>query len=450
MKHDVFRSSVSMRVIMVIILIGLVCVTATLDAQTKESYTLEDAIRLVLKNNPAIQEATDAQAVASARVAQTRSGLYPQVRAEATYNRIGPAPSLTIPELGTFQLFPHDNYDIHVAGRYMLYDFRRIHEAVRLSETQAETVQDRLSTITRDLTYQTVQLFYMILFLQENIGVQHRYTQLLNEHLAMTRKKVESGTATELDTLTTQVRVVNSQTRELDLQNTMDNQKVALRQLMGLRPESDVSFTLNGDFRIDPSDRCIPDETRQIDEALAKRVEMQAIRTALKAAQTQVTLAGLSNKPAVGLNVMVGVKDGYVPNLNKPFLNFAAGIHIEAPVFDGYHSQYVKQEAAANIKVVEDRQKETESGIRSEVSQAVNDVRANAKKLELVEMNIRQSAKALEFARVKYKAGTATNLDLLDAEEAVSEAELVRVQVLSRYVLSCYALKRAVGKKFND
>jgi outer membrane protein len=65
--------------------------------------------------------------------------------------------------------------------------------------------------------------------------------------------------------------------------------------------------------------------------------------------------------------------------------------------------------------------------------------------VQSTEVNILQAEKALEFARVRYEAGTITNLDLLDTEEAHSEAQFVRLQALYKFVVSRLALNRAVG-----
>ena len=83
--------------------------------------------------------------------------------------------------------------------------------------------------------------------------------------------------------------------------------------------------------------------------------------------------------------------------------------------------------------------------VRTEVLQAAADVRAAAKKLESVEINVLRAQKALEFARSRYEAGTVTNLDLLDTEDAYAQAELLRIQALFQFVLSRLALRRAAG-----
>jgi len=83
--------------------------------------------------------------------------------------------------------------------------------------------------------------------------------------------------------------------------------------------------------------------------------------------------------------------------------------------------------------------------IKTEVRQAISDVRASDQKLKAVEVNIEQAKKAMAYAQARYEAGTITNLDLLDTEDALTEAEFAKLRALYQFVLSKLTLQRAVG-----
>jgi outer membrane protein len=405
-----------------------------------ESLTLEDAIKLVLERNPSLQEAADAVAIFKARVEQNRSGSLPGARADVSYSRIGPVPAFTIPDFGSFQLFPANNYDLHAGVYQLIYDGKRTEDSVNLSRSQVDTAVDRWDLLKRDLTFQTAQLFYLILYLQEDLRVQDEHVQVLNDHLLTAQKKLSAGTATELDVLNTQVRLVSAQNLRLDLENSLEKQMITLRRLSGLEEKAELK--LQGDFTYQA---LAVEPAEMIRQALEKRLEARAIQNLMTSAQIQFRLAGRHDKPSISLNFLFGVKNGYVPDINKMKLNFAAAVQADLPIFDGHLTRALRAEATANIKTIEDRNRDLEQMIRSEVLQAVSDVEASMQKVQSAEINILQAEKALEFARVRYEAGTITNLDLLDTEEAHSEAQFVRLQALYRFVVSRLALNRAAG-----
>jgi outer membrane protein TolC len=91
-----------------LVMILLIVWSQLLSAQqaTSDSLTADQVVKLVLQNNPAIQRAEQGVEASRARVGQSRSSLYPNVIGEALYSRVGPVPELTIPDFGSFALFP--------------------------------------------------------------------------------------------------------------------------------------------------------------------------------------------------------------------------------------------------------------------------------------------------------------------------------------------------------
>ena len=406
-----------------------------------ETLTVEDVVRLVLARNSSLKEVEDAVDVFKAKVDESRAALLPGVRGEASYARIGPVPSIDFPGLGNFQLFPANNYDIHTGLRQMLHDGKRTRTAIDLAGAQVEGAQERGDILKRDLEFQAAQFFYTILFLQESIRVQNDHLKTLDDHLAIARKKLEIGTAVELEVLNTQVRIAAVRNQITDLENALEKQQVALRRLAGL--EGSGPLTLKGEFARLPHGL---DPEVLVPAAMEKRPEGKALANLKRTAEIQAKLAGLHDAPVVSVNLSVGAKNGYIPDLNPLKLNFVAAIEAVVPIFEGHLTRSMKAEAAANLKTVEDKSRELEDLVRSEVEQAISDVTASERKLETVEVNIEQARKALAFAKARYEAGTLTNLEVLDTEEAHTDAEFMKLQALYKLVLSRLSLRRAAGE----
>jgi outer membrane protein len=409
-------------------------------ADAPGALTVQEVVQKVLAQNLTLKEAEDAVAVVKARVVQLNSGLLPNVRGDASYSRIGPIEELSFPGFGTFQLFSADNYDIHAGVRQLLYDGKRTKESIALAESQAESATDRWELLKRDLAFQTVQLCDSILFLRESLKVQSDHVKALADHLDIARKKVAAGTATELEVLNTQVRAVAAQNQIVDLQNMIEKQTLGLQHLMKL--EDQALLELSGEFRYQPVPLAA-DELIRV--AQRQRPETRSIQTLMKSANIEIHLASLTHLPVVSANVLFGAKNGYIPNLNTVKLNFVAAVSASVSVFDGYLGRAQKMQATANLKTFEDRNQEIEDMIKTEVRQAISDVRASDQKLKAVEVNIEQAKKAMAYAQARYEAGTITNLDLLDTEDALTEAEFAKLRALYQFVLSKLTLQRAVG-----
>ncbi len=409
------------------------------------TLTLDEAVRTVLARNHSLKEAEDAVAIFEARVGQSRSHLMPNVRADLGYSRLSPTEEIAIPGFGVFQLFPANNYDLHAGVSQLVYDFNRTKEAVNLSRSQVENAADRWEILRRDLAFQTSQLFHSIVFLQDTIRVQTETIKTLDDHQAVARKKLEAGTATELEVLNTQVRLVTAQNQIVDLNDALEKQMLGLRRLMGI--EDQTPLELQGGFRYEPQALDLEGLVREAGE---KRPETKSVKDMIRSADIQIRLAGLTDRPSLSVNVLAGWKNGYLPDLNVWKLNYVAAIQANVPIFNGNLARSMKAEAEANLQTLRDRNKDVESMIRMEVLQAAADVKAAAQKLESVEINVVRAKKALAYAKSRYEAGTVTNLDLLDTEDAYAQAELVRLQALYQFVLSKLTLQRAVGNSLTE
>jgi outer membrane protein TolC len=434
MRKNTHRSTIGAAVCLLLALNGYA------RADKPGTLTVQETVQKVLAQNLTLKEAEDVIVVIKARVDQLKSGLLPNVRGDASYSRIGPVEELTFPDFGTFQLFPANNYDIHAGVRQLLYDGKRTNESIALAESQVESAVDRWELLKRDMAFQTVQLCDSILFLRESLRVQSDHVKALSDHLDIARKKVAAGTATELEVLNTQVRVVAAQNQVVDLQNMIEKQTLGLQQLMKL--EDQAPLELSGEFRYQPAPL---DAEELIRVALRQRPETRSIQNLMKSAKIEVRLASLTHLPIISANVLFGAKNGYIPNLNTVKLNFVAAVSASVSVFDGHLGRAQKMQATANLKTFEDRNQELEEMIKTEVRQAISDVRASDQKLKAVEVNIEQAKKAMAYAQARYEAGTITNLDLLDTEDALTEAEFAKLRALYQFVLSKLTLQRAVG-----
>ena len=404
-----------------------------------DSLSLRDAVELVLTRNPAIEENARGIDAAEARVVQSRAGLLPSVDVEATYTFLAPVSELALGGID-FKVFPSNNYDGHVGVRQLLFDFQKTGAGVDLSSSRAVMARDALEMLKRNFSFSTAETFYTILFLHRSIDVQDEQIQTLNEHLLTTRRRIESGTATKLDALTTQVRVASAQTQRINLESMLHRQEIALRRLASLPPGTPI--ILRGEFL--SSGVSLNQDSLQT-AALAHRIESAMARDGTETARLQTRTARLNDMPSLNAIVAYGVKNGYIPNLDAWRGNVVAGVEFKLPLFDGNRTGGMEEEADANLRAAESRKRDVDLTIQADVQQAISDVRASLEKLRISEIDVEQAALALETARLRYEAGTVANLDLLDAESARAEAKRTNLEALYEYVISTFRLRRAVG-----
>ena len=208
----------------------------------QDSLTLEDAIGLTLVNQPLIQQALEQVNAADARIKEQDSYYYPQIDGFLSYARIGPIPSIGFGDLN-YELAPANNYNAHITAYQLVYDFGQRDAQVDLNKAYKLSSQDKVTLIKNDLTYQTVQIFYAILFLRKSVAVKDEQINNLKKHLEVTTKKFESGSATDFDILTTKVRIADAENQKISITNELSKAEIKLRSVLNLATDAQLNLT---------------------------------------------------------------------------------------------------------------------------------------------------------------------------------------------------------------
>lgn len=408
-------------------------------AAPADSLGVDDAVAIVLARNPSVQQASHAIDAAKARVELSRGGYYPTAAVEASYTLLEPIAAIEFGGI-SFRLYPANNYDAHVGINQTLFDFSKTGSQVDLATTHVAMAEDSRETLRRDLTFRTIETFYSILLLRKSVEVQDEQVGTLNEHLSTTQKKIASGTATQLDALTTQVRVAAAQTVRINLVNSLRHADIALRRMAAF--PQDTMLNLAGEFSYS-----IPglnaDSLTMI--ALRERVEEVTANHTIESAEAQLRMARLSDMPSLNAFAVYGVKNGLMPNLDVLRGNLAAGAELKIPILDGKRSSSMMEEAEAQLESARARKRDVDLAVRADIQQAVSEMRSALEKLDVSQVNIDRADKAVENARLRYDAGTVQNIDLLDATTERAQAKLTNLQALYEVVINSYQLRRAIG-----
>ncbi len=413
-----------------------------------DSLTVENAVRLVLNNNPAIQNAIHSIDASEARVNESKSSLYPEAGISLSYIRLGPIASISFPGFGNFDLFPADNFDEHIGVSATIYDFNKREKNIDLAKSQVQSFRDKLELVKQALAYRTIQTFYTILFLERSLQVQNDAINTLNEHLAITRKKVNAGTATNFDVLTTNVRVSSAEEGKINLKNSLANAEISLRQLLGFPLNN--KLTLKGDFSEYRTDYNIDS---LINIALQNRYEVKSIEDQIMSEHAKDNVVSAMNNPTVKVAANYGFKNGYVPDLTAWHGNYVAAVQVDIPLsgvipyFGGHLEESMHQETTANISASESYKSDIIQQVKADVQKSLVDLRSSMDRFQTTDVNVHQAESALGLAKIRYEAGTGTNLDLLDAETMLAQAKLMRLQALYKYVTGRFELLQAIGQK---
>jgi outer membrane protein TolC len=122
-----------------------------------------------------------------------------------------------------------------------------------------------------------------------------------------------------------------------------------------------------------------------------------------------------------------------------------AGAQLSWNLFDGLRTQGRIKEATANHERAEVDLDDRTRTIELEVRTAYSNFIEAREVLESQKKVMEQAEEALRLARARSEAGTGTQLDVLSAQTALTDARTTQVQALHDYETARARLQRAVG-----
>ncbi|HLN75293.1 MAG TPA: TolC family protein [Prolixibacteraceae bacterium] len=411
-------------------------------SQEKDSLTLATIISEVVQNHPAVKKAAEDLNSADAKIGIARSNALPNVDFTSSYSRIGPVPVIDVPNLGSFSLVPHDNYSAAFNVNQTIYDFGKTDRSIELEKEGKELGRQTVEQVKQKLSQAVISNYYSLVYLQEALKIKDEQLNTLNEHLSFIKKKQETGSATQYEILTTEVRISTIQNQRTDLETARQIQVAQLNALLG-KPES-TSQVVKNELQVTmPASQ----NDALIEAAMQNRDEMKLASEKTKLAQLRYNLTDAQNNPVINGFVSGGIKNGYTPYLYDPKANFVAGLGLKIPLFDGKRSKYNLQQAQSAIQGNDQETEITRRGIVNEVVEGEANVQASQKKVDQGQLQLKQAAQAYALAKVRFESGVITNVELLDGSTAVSESRLQLLKAKIDYTVSVYKLKSAIGER---
>jgi len=416
--------------------------TGTSAVQTGDSLTLKSIISEIIKMHPTVKGAEEALNAADARIGLAKAGYYPNVDFGANYSNIGPVIKITIPSMGSFQLYPENNYSAAINYKQTIYDFGRTRTNIELENESKVYGELAIEQVKQKMSIVAINNFYTLDFLQDALVIKEQELTNLNNHLKYVQTKKATGSATDYEILTTQVRISTIESQKVDLLTALKVQQAYLNSLLGL-PEKSTPVVKRELETVGPD----INSDSLLEYAYRNRDEMLLNKKKISMAEMRYELTRTLNRPYLGFMASGGAKNGYLPDLNALKMNYVVGFGFSVPIFDANKTKYNLQQAKVAINTLDFETESTKRSISSDVAQAEAYVTSAEQKVKQFELQLTQAERAYSLAELSFKTGTITNLDLLDSSTSVAQSRLLLIKARIDFVAGIYMLRAALGER---
>jgi outer membrane protein TolC len=263
----------------------------------------------------------------------------------------------------------------------------------------------------------------------------------IEKHVERVRALYQKGMVSRYDLLRAEVQLSNMQPQLIRMQNAVQLARQSFNLTLNRDPMTEVFLSDSLEFR--PVDI---DSSRLLPLAMEKRPEYKSILLRQKMVDKARLISYSSYQPTVALiaDYSYSKGSGFAASdeWNK---NWDLGLAASWPLFDGGTGLGKIKEARANTRQLGLVREMLEDGIRMEVTAIYLTIQAAHKAVLSQQRSVEQAQEALKIARVRYENGQATNLDVLDAQVALTQAQTNSIQAVHDYLVGLAMLEKATG-----
>ena len=425
-----------------------------LDAQETRTMTLDECIQYALENNERGKITSLEKAIAEAEVKKTLGIGLPQVEINSGLNYNYEVqqsivdfsnfdPTLPPGTEGAIAFGQAYDGNMNLSLRQLIFD-GSFFVGLQASRTYQELSTKEHIKTEIDIVEAVSKAYYTVLINDERVELLEKNYQRLDSLLQDTRSMNEAGFAEKIDV---DRLIVNTNNLKVELDRLRQYSDISLKMLkfqmgMDLNVEVELGQTLD---ELSPERLVSPEDFNY-----SNRIEFSQLETNEKLIRLDMKNNRVQYLPKLYANFNYGANSA-APDFStlvqsdRWFSFGAIGLSLTIPVFDGFIKKQRIQQNKIQLEQVEAQMGLMTKTIDLEIDQSTINLNSNLDALDVQQQNMELAQDIYNKTQTKYTEGVGSNLEVLDADASLKEAQTNYYNALFDAVIAQIELKKALG-----
>ena len=407
----------------------------------------EDCLKLALANNKVLQRITEEKEIARGGRLKSYSAILPTVGLTGDYTRLDKVSSITLPDIpglggGTITMGDVDNYTVGLRVAQPIYAGGSIKATIHAARLFSMLADETVRAAVQDLIYIATHSYYDVLLNQHLLQISADAVRSAQAHLDSVKQRRQGGVASDFDVLRAEVELSNFQAELIRNKNAINVAKAQLLKVMGVSQDSE--FTLS-------------------DELLYVRLEMTMEEAVEAAYRSRPDLFSREFDIKYQKELLTVARSRYLPVLSGYYSNtwskpdphtameiewghaWQAGVMATLPIFDGLSREGEVIAQKARVRQAQIDLIDAEETALFELTTALLSIEDAKEFVESQWLNLTRAKEGLRLAEVGYKQGTNTQVEMIDAQAALTTARVNHYQAIYSHIIAKLDLHKAMG-----
>lgn len=342
---------------------------------------------------------------------------------------------------------PTQNYTIQLQATQYIFTSGRITHQIRAAQFNEGAQYFALREVVDQTILNVRTGFYQVLLNEALIKIQEENVVLLENQLRDQQNRFAAGTVPRFNVLQAEVQLANQRPQLITARNNFSLSKLNLARLIGVDspPENGriADFNVVGTLAYEPRDFNVD---QSVAAAIANRSVLKQNRLNVLAGNENIKVALSAYGPTVQANVGVEQRNQRTTDdIGKGINGWFFGATATWNIFDGLaaYGQYKQQRATRNEALI--AYDDAVRQVTINVQNSILNVRQSKELIASQVLNVSQAEEAVRLAQARLSAGAGTQLDVLNAQVQLLQAQTTELQARFSYVSNIATYEQSTG-----
>ncbi|MFL9831098.1 TolC family protein [Flavobacterium sp. ARAG 55.4] len=439
-----------------IILITILFLAVSIEAQEIKSLTLKEAIQYALENKADAKKAQLQIENSEYQIQEVRSRALPQISANGnlTYNpilQLNALPGDFFGTPGTTILAPLGQKWTSTAGVSLtqaLFD-QSVFTGLKAARTTREFYQINNQLTEEQVIERVANNYYQVYVLRQKLALAESNLKTTTKVRDIVKGQFDNGLAKRIDLDRMTVNLSNINTQKQQIINSLQLQENALKFYMGMPMDAQIEIPQT-EFEITPAAFTDAPNTNNRSEYLLLKKQEE-----LLVLQKKSIIAGYYPTLSLSASYNYIGQGPEMPLFAKPsdgvyWSDFSTiGMNLRVPIFSGFGTRAKIRQADIELRTIQEDIKDTQLSLDLDYKNAKTQIENSIITLQNQKENMSLADEILKNINNNYQQGLASLTDLLDAENASTEAQNNYTAAILDYKLAEIKLIKSKGELKN-
>jgi len=404
--------------------------------------TLSRAIEVALKENRDVLASREDVTKSVAQIREAYSLAMPQVDVSSSYVR-NLIPTVMYFNNMSIQTTLDNSYSVGASLAQPLWS-RKVGIALEIAETYHEFFERGMQATEEATIRNVTKAYYQALLTKKLVDVTREGLTVVTANRNNIKAAYEVGAAAEFDLLRAEVELANTEPAVTSAENNYQISKDALKNLLAIPLEQEVN--LQGDLEF--ADVSTSDVLTANSKATESNIGLVQLRLQESLLTKNVEIERAGYYPSVYLvgSYRWQTQDNTFDIGHYRWQDsFSLGVSLSFTAFDGFRTASKIQQASADQRKIHITRIKAEEGLQLQIQAAANRMIEAKKRINAQAKSLEQAKKALKIAQTRFSSGISIQLELMDAQVALTRTQTMHAQAIYDFLTAKADWEYAVG-----